>query len=626
MSPNYQLVSVIRTESFLPKASQGIKGLIDIVQHEKNVQLRLDALVTLNQYLIDNISNIDLIAVMFPGTVSKLCTTLSQNPEKENHTVVSSILYSLGELIETLMSDEKNNTLIEINTFQDVTLDNCVKLLINVIVLHRDDAYTEISNKALVYMESLRHYPSFESVIVPVLKDELYECLMGFPKHMISGDEQEKINAMSLICGLILFLESESKSVLSTALSKSSDGWMTALEIDKDSLSTLEERMSQRFIEQAGETSQGAPLYPKIRLKYTINDATSEKLIRMLNIIGKYCDIQNWTQHYLRYLSVDNIENSEPQALFVVHALLSGVFASEGHLKDDELFDDWLDFENEGSGKPVFLEKLSLQVLNNTANMLTSAASASSEVSYQITNVVPSASPKDQDSSYVLNVCFGLQMVGLIASNINVEDLRELLINMLYPLLAHLGSSNIYIHAYALITLNVIASKCGLENAKELAIENIDYVINMVSQHISTLSIHNRIPFVLKALISVSGYESIKYLEDTVQEICDTLDRYHHNDELSSDLCGVLFEVVQVVEKSVICHVQNTEETEADQSLLPENFVSDEIRNFIENEGDLDEDYTNHKSMEEIGKYFLDRQERGLNENLTLEKAIKEGN
>ncbi|KAG1472098.1 hypothetical protein G6F56_001743 [Rhizopus delemar] len=692
LSPNYQLVGFIRDDSFLPKASQGIKGLVDIIQYEKNIQLRLDASDVLNQYLIDNINDTDMIATMFPGIASKLCVTLTQRPEKENHKVVSKILRTLAELIQIFLGDESNDTLTEIRTFQDIvkvhsssteqdttkdskkirsaswyektktsllpmlnlalknrsytdwrkrmayldfsyallstcthTLDNCVRLLVNVIVLHRDDPYNEISNKSVTYMEVLRHHKSFDNIILPILKNELYECIMKFPKHMISGDEQNKTNVMALISGLVLLLGCDSMNVLSTALSKSSDGWMTALEIDKDNLHTLEERMSQKFIEQAGEDNQ-VPLYPKIRFKYIVNDDTSGKLSRMLNIIGKYCDLQIWIYHYMRYVSVDSLNQSEPQAIYIVHSLLAGAIAIEGSLEQDEIMLDWIEFYDEDSEGSGFLKNISRQVLNDTINMLTFAASVSTESTSYVTKTTPSPIVTDDNNIYALNVCFALQLVGLAASVMATEDLQELLITMLYPLLAHLGSSNIYIHAYALITLNTIASTCGLKSVRDLAITNIDYVINMISQHISIISVHNRVPFVLKALINVSGSDSIKYLEDTVQEICDTLDRYHHNNQLSLELCSVLAEIVYIVERDLAHHENTAETTKEESGMNFEESISEEISIFIRHEEDLHEKLNvGHKSMEDIGKYFLDRQEKGLNEDLTLEQAIREG-
>ncbi|EIE79157.1 hypothetical protein RO3G_03862 [Rhizopus delemar RA 99-880] len=627
MSPNYRLIGVIRNESFLPKASQGIKGLIDIIQQEKNIQLRLDALTVLNQYLIDNLKEIDMVATMFPGTASKLCTTLAQQPEKESHLIVSGILRTLGELIHVLLSDENNDTLVEINTFQDIVKARSFSAkqdpATDSTVLHRDDPYDQVSNKSLVYMESLRHYPSFESTIAPILKDELYECIMKFPKHMISGNEQEKINILSLITGLVLFLDKESKNVLSTALTKSSDGWMTALEINKESLHTLEEQTGQKFIEQAG--SQGMPLYPKIRFKHIVNDDTAEKLARMLNFIGRYCDLQTWIHHYMRYVSTDSLNQSEPQAAFIVHSLLAGAVAADGRLeKEEDIVDDWINYDHEYFEKPDFLKIISRQVLHDTVSMLTLAASIDTKPPSAVTKTA-TLIVMDEDSSSVLNICFGLQLVGLTTSVIDIEDLQELLITMLYPLLAHLGSSNVYIHTYALITLNTIALTCGLKNARELAITNIDYVINMISQHISVLSVHNRVPFVLKALIGVSGSDSIKFLQDTVQEICDTLDRYHHDNWLSSELCSVLAEIVYIVERDLSYHEPRTDKMQEKQDMNCEQAtVSEEISMFIQHE---EEDFSaEYKSMEEIGKYFLDRQEKGLNENLSLEQAIKEGN
>ncbi|RCI04671.1 hypothetical protein CU098_012915, partial [Rhizopus stolonifer] len=320
------------------------------------------------------------------------------------------------------------------------------------------------------------------------------------------------------------------------------------------------------------------------------------------------------------------LNQSEPQAIYIVHSLLAGAIAIEGSLEQDEIMLDWIEFYDEDSEGSGFLKNISRQVLNDTINMLTFAASVSTESTSYVTKTTPSPIVTDDNNIYALNVCFALQLVGLAASVMATEDLQELLITMLYPLLAHLGSSNIYIHAYALITLNTIASTCGLKSVRDLAITNIDYVINMISQHISIISVHNRVPFVLKALINVSGSDSIKYLEDTVQEICDTLDRYHHNNQLSLELCSVLAEIVYIVERDLAHHENTAETTKEESGMNFEESISEEISIFIRHEEDLHEKLNvGHKSMEDIGKYFLDRQEKGLNEDLTLEQAIREG-
>ena len=681
----YPLTQKLRNSEFVKIASPCVVALLDVMKKEQNITLRLEAIRTLSQLLLDNIYNVDDLAILLPGIVSKLCSTLSQKGEKENHQMVCSMLEVLGEFIEYVMRDELNTTLKEVYSFQDIitqhqepvkdtdaqvlrteawykktkeslanvmgqilkirhypdwrarlafvefayrllstcgrTLDNCTKPLIEMIVLHTDDTYREVSDTCAVRMRTLSSTRAFEESIKPILKDELYQWMMNFPKYMISRDETEKTNAMALIAGYILLLGDASESVLSIVLGRASDGWMTALEIDKDSLNILEEKQHEKFIElNTNEETRSTPLYPRIRFKHVVTDVTTAKLTRMLNVIGTYCDLQTWIHHFFRYLSVDNVESNDPQAAYIIHSLLSGAFA----LRVDTEVEDWANDTNTSSGSDgEKLKRIALNVLKETMDILTFAASYKGRSTALIST--SSAFDLDEESGHILTVCFGLQLVGLTSYILDHDTVQDQLITILYPLLAHLGSTNVYIHTYALITLDAIALTCGLSSAKDLAIQNIDYIINMISQHISVLSENPRVPMVLKALIHVGGHTSISYLEDTVLEIYDALDRYSMVEWLCIQLCGVLFEIIQTMERKSVKPSQSPSK----EHTSPEDNsgISLEIKAFIQDNQD-DEDNINpeHKSMEAIGQYFLDRQAEGKHEDLTLQSIMEQGN
>ena len=694
---NTELTNAIQQNSFIIFASQAIMALLNTIRLGQNLQFRLDAIQVLSQLLHDNIQNIDKLADLLPGIISKLCSTFTQKSENTNHQITCSLLDAIGQLIQAVMRDDMNDTLVEITNFQDIvnqhncsekqqettkhlrnkqwyakmksqlrlilgqilqlrlypdwktrlafvefsfnllstcsrTLDNCVQLLLDTLVLHADDAYSQVSVTCRAHMQTLLSISSFGNAIMPVLKDNLYEWIMKFPQYVISKDEQEKTTAMSLIIGMIIMLDDQAESVLSIVLSRASDGWMTALEIDKNSLDILEEKSSERFIElgvegDSNDKRKAAPLYPRIRFKHIVTDMSTAKLNRLLNIIGQHCDLSSWVHHFMRYISIDSQELNDPQAAYIVHALLSGCFNPDSIAVDSTeewtVNNDYND-DNTGQDKKHQLEKIAAQVLNDTMNIL-SDATATNTISNALTTV-----NLDDESGHVLTVCFGLQIVGLAAYIVEQDYLQEQLITILYPLLAHLGSSNVYIHTYALITLDAISLECGLDGAKELVIQNIDYIINSISQHISILTSNARVPLVLKALIHVGGYSSINYLDDTVEEIYDALERYSLNDWLCTQLCGVLFEVIQTLEKNIppTTDSANTISKENTVSKMSNGnytaLVSPEILSFIQQKDDfVNEEY---KSMEDIGKYFLDRQNKGLHDDLTLDQIMEQGN
>ncbi|KAI9485881.1 MAG: hypothetical protein EXX96DRAFT_476383, partial [Benjaminiella poitrasii] len=635
-SPYFLLSQTLQEDFFVPIASQCIMKLLNTIRYEQNIDLRLGALRLLSQLLHDNLRDINVIVMSFPGVTSSLCATIAQKSEKENHKVMCSALDTLGELIQAVMCDDKNNTLTEIDSFSDIfnkrqkEAKNEVLTESSILVMHIDDDYNEVSITCRIRMQSLLSSAAFQRTIVPILKSNLYDWIMKFPQFVISKDEREKTIAISIISGFIILLGDQSESVLSTVLSRASDGWMTALEIDKESLHILEEKQRERYIELKDDNLHSSPIYPKIRFKHFVTDATANKLIRLLNIIGKYCDLQAWIYHFMRYVSMDFGMTNDPQAAYIVHALLSGALAHDTDATSET--NGWIVEEDINNSKNENVKVIATQLLNDTMNILVNAAMT--DINKTLSLATNTASFQlDEEVNHVLTVCFSLQIVGLTTCVINHEHLQDQLITMLYPLLAHLGSSNIYIHTYSLITLNIIAITCGLSNARELAIQNIDYIINMISQHISVLTNNARVPLVLKALIHVGGYDAINYLDDTIQEIYDALERYSLNDWLCAQLCSVLFEIIQTLEKNVLPDISlnnysnKANNVDTNTTFESDNQMSNEIKSFIDNfEINIEHTDKEHGSMEEIGEYFLDRQAKGLHDNITLEKTLLKTN
>ncbi|RCH89415.1 TEL2-interacting protein 1, partial [Rhizopus stolonifer] len=614
----------------IPIASHTIMGLLSIIRFEHKLSLRLDAIRVLSQLLLDNLIEVDILAGLLPGVVSKLCAAIRQKSVHEHHSVICDLLTLLTDMIKKVMADDTNPTLVGMQSWQDLiknketvedktvrnaawyantqnnmapilgqilmpvfypdwrtrlgfvefaysilfhcprTLNACVKSFTEVLVLHMDDAYEQVSTTCKLRMQVLISNPGFEQAMVPVLKDNLYDWMHLFPHYMISKDEQEKNVAMSLMTGLLILLGDQSESVLSTVLPRISDGWMTALQVDQDCLDALQEHTGQRLI----QLQQNTAVYPRIRLKHVVSDVTADRVGRLLNTIGKYCDLSTWVHHFMRYISS---ESNDPQAAYIVYALFSGAAQQN---------DDWFVEDT----KQLELEAIGLQVMQDMMDMLIKTNTTTRSLT-QLHTV-------DQEIGYIFIVCFSLQTTGFIACLLDQDVLQEQLMTILYPLLAQLGSPNVYIHTYALMTLDNIAYKCGLENTQALAIHNIDYVINMISQHMTVLTQHVRVLLVLKALIHVGGRTSIQYLDDSVQEIYDAFERYGEHEGLSMQLCSVLFEI--------------------------EEQVSLEVKAFIEQkEQPLSED---KQSMENIGKYFLERQEQGLHDHLTLAETMEQEN
>ncbi|KAI8978917.1 hypothetical protein BDB01DRAFT_798555 [Pilobolus umbonatus] len=666
------IIHSIQQESSMPVISHTIYSLTTIIQKEHNNAMRLDALKLLSQILFIDLNSMETLALFLPGITSALSKTILMRLELENHQIICDILNILGQLISTVMADDMNTTLTEAVSFDTLlqphtpstdatvnrqkewyqstgkniytilvkllemrywpdwktrlafvnfsysllsscsrTLENCIKILVESMVFRIDDEYKEVSVDCRVKMQFLLTSPHFKSTIVPIMKTELYEWIMKLPHYIISKSEQEKSNVLSLIIGIILLLQGESETVLSSVLPRISDGWLNALQFDNDIINILEEKKSHQFLTFDDQpTSPRRIMYPKLRFKYLKNDDSMEKTTRLINVIGKYCDLSYWVHHFIRYFSNQSID---PQSIYITHSLLAGAITTdtlEDHM--DWLGDKEIDIRHEEA------RLLAQQVLNQTINLMMEQQ----QKSILSKSVIDASRPLTDETAHILSICLELQLIGLACCILDGSYIQDQLITLLYPLLGQLGSPNVLIHEYALITLESVAVVCGSNSPQDLILDNIDYVINSVSQHLSVITDNIRAPLVLKALIHLGGSKAVKYLEDSVIEIFDALDKYHLDDWLCRQLCGVLYEIVETVFKGKeMTHSNNEYKEEHEQE--PCEAVSKEIRMFIEEHDEFENDIKEeHRSMEEIGKYFLEQQQKGKHENLSLEDAM----
>ncbi|KAI7851637.1 armadillo-type protein [Circinella umbellata] len=530
------------------------------------------------------------------------------------------------------------------------TLDNCTSLLLKMVVLFIDDEYIQVATEAQLQIREIMQVPVFEQTIIPTLKENLADSINSIPRILINGDEGDKVTTMTLVTGYVLILGNRhAQGVLDSTITKTLDGWLAAFQIDQGGLNVLDEnaQSSNKFIEfqkeqdyekesskdpdstnttTCPEQQELSPIYPKVRFKYLVADRTTAQAGRMLNVIGRYGNLSFWLDLLMDCFREQELD-IQPQAAYMIHSLLSGAATEE----IDTIDPQFLSHRTTNAIKETFdVKNMALHVLHEIVLLVIDPIITTVD---HTTSVIASGGrqfhklKKELETAEILATCFGLQIVGLTASILEAESIQDELITLLYPLLAHLGSPNVFIHNYALITLNAIALVCNKHGggAQQLAVENIDYIINMVSQRISVLEDNLRAPLVLKALIRIGGPKTIDYLEDTVEEIFDALDGYHMDDWSCAQLCSVLAEIVRVVyRKNTISletgkeHDDSSKQQEEQESMDKEQHkISKEISNFIKlnklnNKKENDDDRVNQapKSMEEIGRYFLDQQQK----------------
>jgi hypothetical protein len=130
------------------------------------------------------------------------------------------------------------------------------------------------------------------------------------------------------------------------------------------------------------------------------------------------------------------------------------------------------------------------------------------------------------------------------------KEFRTDLVDTLYPIAQLLGSPNPRLRQHAITCLNIVSKECGYNNASDLIIDNVDYMVNAISLRLNTFDISPQAPQVLVMMIRLTGPSLLLYLDDVVGSIFAALDNFHGYHRLVEILFSVLGEIVDVGSKS----------------------------------------------------------------------------
>ncbi|KAJ4983559.1 HEAT repeat protein [Stagonosporopsis vannaccii] len=132
-----------------------------------------------------------------------------------------------------------------------------------------------------------------------------------------------------------------------------------------------------------------------------------------------------------------------------------------------------------------------------------------------------------------------LETVALQAGRYRLEFRAELS-EVLYPILHQLGSQNHALREHAITCLNIVADASGYSSARDLVIDNVDYVVNAVGLKLAVGDVSPQAPQVLLMMMRLCGPALLPYLDDLVGSIFEALDRYHGYPKLVELLFTVL--------------------------------------------------------------------------------------
>ncbi|TVY30733.1 TEL2-interacting protein [Lachnellula hyalina] len=366
---------------------------------------------------------------------------------------------------------------------------------------------------------TLSDLASIHPDIGELVKNTSYNWVTSLPRIMQTNDESAKNSALQQLSRancLLKQLKSDS-SILEDALGSSLRDSITVTLEASPAPKGLEEAdfdmNSQAALTLVADNALSTQFRPVVLGEQSQRE-TRKKLIELLDSLGTRESQINMAGEMLEY-----VRGASGQSLLAAYWLSFQVLKSSASKNEDidEFFDSAVTLADEQEAMNEELMSYSQSILANT----------------------------DGNAYDWRMQAIALEVVADRAQRLK-ESFRPELIDTLYPVASLLGSSNDRLREHAITSLNIISKSCGHNNASELIVDNVDYMVNAVSLRLNTFDISPQAPQILVMMIRLAGPSLLLYLDDVVGSIFAALDNFHGYQRLVDVLFSVLDEIVKV--------------------------------------------------------------------------------
>lgn len=380
------------------------------------------------------------------------------------------------------------------------SLSECISMSIETVIslAGRDGAHDTIEDELRIILFA-------DQKLSDLLRESLHDWVMSFSRIMQSKDDNQRRLIIHQI-SVTLRLLGQDPAILDDRLANSLRDGVSAVLADSKG---LEELTSPNSSVESGLTlNSGSHLtFQPLQLRLKGQQDLMTEFRTLLSQLAKSESALNVAQDLVRTIDTGTQEMR-----------LASYWVSVNLLRDltilNPSFDDFIDM---GTSNPR--EELLDDLYSHSVTLLT-ARDTTSELPWHF---------------YAL----ALETVALQAVRYRTEFRAELG-EVLYPILHQLGSSNPALREHAITCLNIVSNASGYLNARELVVDNVDYIVNAVGLKLVVGDVSPQAPQVLLMMMRLCGPSLLPYLDDLVGSIFEALERYHGYPALVELLFSVL--------------------------------------------------------------------------------------
>ncbi|KAA8907544.1 armadillo-type protein [Sphaerosporella brunnea] len=570
----------------IPALGHTVTTLLTTFAEAEMLELQLSALKAMEQLLLEAVRDEDMRASFYPGVVSGLVRALGLGKTtKRPYQVLSGMVKLLDSFISRVLDDAMAATLpetddggemgketlrlwrtkpwlkataantkvaleqvlklrthprIEVRTavFElarnlletcSTSLDEAVMMLVETLVVIAGD---EDESLASLAGNTIRVMAALGEKIQEAVRGCLDRWIVGLPRVMTGNDEDAKqrvITRLSVAFALCMELDMET-GLLRDMLADGIRDSMLAVNASKRKPGTVlvqatpvRPRLEMVLKDPSGDVGGGGRIakFPDVMMRQRSQMRTLDSMKHLLESLGQSSE-QNGlrlAQRHLREAGARGLPVNERATSFWI-----AINLLRGSLNASNEVGMYLDFGIEMSPlQHHVIDEVFALALENLPTSVEDETEAAENAPIQ---------------------CLAIEALSLVAET-HKRQFRGDLVDALYPVVHHLGSSSPEVQNHAIVALNNIAHACEYPSAKELLLDNVDYMVNAVSLKLNIFDLSPQAPVVLNMMLKLVGPRLVPHLDDLVASIFSILDGFHEYERLCEELFLVLGVIVE---------------------------------------------------------------------------------
>ncbi|XP_052284808.1 TELO2-interacting protein 1 homolog [Dreissena polymorpha] len=433
----------------------------------------------------------------------------------------------------------------------------CVPHFLEILVSLISDDYSKVaegSRHALELFSTSQSVTDQQHRLTELLEDNMLKLTTSLPRQIQTAEEEDKLSLLNLLIGYLGLLGTKVRGMLLSLphLKRLSLALLQILELECSDMKIVEERTCITGHGSSAVSSSGATsiIRPRRHFKHFNNERIYDKVRGVCQLLGYYGDLQVLLDHFLDVFHETSLFRL--QATLIMNEIMLGTTGETAYTNNSKNGRSWQTHGKDELSAVVrmLVDEYLSQVNFDLVTSVTAQSGKVQSLEHQLRHLaVTNTSPENDLSAAKLNrnilqISLFLEGFGNFAKILKT-GFEPLLMSALYPMLEKLGDESAVISNTAFIALGDVCHACRYKSIDQLIRENADYLMNSISLRLRHLDRNRKCPLVLKVMLQYSSAQLLPLIQDTVQEILDSLDDNYA--EEAAMFMGVLNELAKAV-------------------------------------------------------------------------------